>query len=412
MRKPRAFEILYSSTFTILSVVLSVLLLITPGDAIRQALDPPRQLYIVFIIAAVYLLTLVLAILVYASRLYSNRTVLDSIPKTWLPIERSDVGKRVARLIASGLSRSILIANESAPRDLSATPLSTADPKSNPKLRRAPTKDVHPLIPINPAHPPWGHICHPGWSPPSSPDLPNLEYHTVIIELPHLIEAKVIALCPNSPIPTPTPPAPDPRILALLQRPSSMTLRAYLSHLASLSLIPSPSSHSTIAFLSQYESARFSDTQPTEPDFRTLMTSFADVLRSVQPLSPDVLADFLSSPSRPSSSSTSPHTATDDDDRSSTTTSDSTIDHPTAAKLPTPALSPPAGATAHDPTPSPLSRTLTPTSTHRSTQQRSLSAQSSIAGSVIRLALPDDHVGTGLPYTIRIQDTGGIVQRP
>src|SRR5271155_5474790 len=98
------FSLFYTSFFTILNIVLFALILITPADAIHQALNN-NQLYNVFVIAGCYLLTVVLAILIYGSRLYTNRSVLAAIPKAWIPVEKGDVNEKVRRMIMESLSR-------------------------------------------------------------------------------------------------------------------------------------------------------------------------------------------------------------------------------------------------------------------------------------------------------------------
>lgn len=114
-----------------------------------------------------------------------------------------------------------------------------------------------------------GTITHPGWSPPSSVDLPDVHYLSVIFELPHLIEAKALSLQP--PPPSPTQP---------LGRQPHQTLRAYLAHLSTLGYV-----HSTAAdqFLDGYERARFRTRGEgvEEGEFRDLMKVFAGLLRGM-----------------------------------------------------------------------------------------------------------------------------------
>src|ERR1700694_1834863 len=117
MAHPRMFRIYYSTFFTFLSIILLALLLITPADAINQALNN-NQLYNVFVIAGGYLLTLVLALIIYASRLYTNRTIIAGIPKAWIPVENGDVRKSVRKMIEESLSRSAVIAWNARPRVL------------------------------------------------------------------------------------------------------------------------------------------------------------------------------------------------------------------------------------------------------------------------------------------------------
>ena len=294
------FRIFYSTTFTVFALILILLLLVTPGDQIYQAFKN-RQIYNIFIVAGAYLLTLLAAVVLYASRLYTNRTVLAAIPKAWSPTEKGDVAKRVRRLVMEHLDRSALITYESRPRDLRGEKVSAASRGIFPNVRRCPSSRISDgtAIPI-PHAPTWGTISHPGWSSPSSLDLPNLQYEPVIIELPHLIEAKAVLLAPPDPLydldsntsdlEPPEPPTPDAAAVELLQRPATMGLRDYISHLTSLDVIAPP--FLAISFLALYEKARFSGEELDEGEFRTLMNIFAEILRSMDHLDSTVLADL------------------------------------------------------------------------------------------------------------------------
>lgn len=293
------FRIFYSTTFTILSLFLAALLLITPIDQIYQAFSH-RQFYNIAMIAGIHLLTFLVAVFLYASRLFANRTTLAKIPRSWSPTEKGDVKKRVRLLVAENLKRSAIIAYKAHPRDCSdEITQSDGDVNASDHVQR-----------VNPAIPVWGIISHPGWSPPSSPDLPNLHYDPVIIELPHLIEAKAVSLAPADPlsIPSPTtdtpePPLPDPLAVELLQRPTAMGLRDYISHLTSLDMINPPELAND--FCSLYEQARFSAHPLTEPEFRNLMSIFAEILRGMTELSPEILAELYAEEDTTSHLSTS-----------------------------------------------------------------------------------------------------------
>ena len=337
MKLSLAFRIFYTSFFSLLSLVLLVLLLITPADAIRQALNN-HQIYNVFVVAGCYFLTVLFGTVIYASRLFTNRSVLAAIPKTWIPVEKGEVNKKVRKMIVASLNRSAAIALDSRPRVSAQPPIIVSEPETRDsvakppepkkekkgsgflqKRRTQPEKDDQTVT--IPPHPPvWGEIAHNGWSSPTSPDLPNLQYTTVIFELPHLIEARAVSLAPPDPESTSEPPMPDIRAVDILQRPASMGLRDYISHLATLGILTSPSIASE--FLSSYEYARFSARPLTETQFRDLMKQFSDVLRSMKRLSPAVLAsydidppdsdiddDASSTPTERSRSITSAHTA-------------------------------------------------------------------------------------------------------
>jgi hypothetical protein len=301
------FRIFYTSFYTVLNIALLALLLITPTDTIRQALSND-QLYNVFIIAGSYLLALVLAILIYASRLYTNKTVLAAIPKTWIPVEKGDVNKSVRKMVAGSLNRSAVIAWDSRPRITSEPPtiisgqdardaiVKVQDPEGMGESKKhrsfrhkIPThqeKEEHTVV--IPSHQlVWGEIAHSGWSSPTSPDLSNLQYSTVIQELPHLIEARAVSMASPDPESTSNPPMPDLQAVDILQRPASMGLRDYIGYLISIGVFTSPSSATD--FLAAYENARFSTQTLTEPEFRELMKMFAQILRNIHPFNQAIL---------------------------------------------------------------------------------------------------------------------------
>jgi hypothetical protein len=290
----RLFNIIYSTTFSLLSIVLLILLLITPADSIRQAFNN-RHFYNLAAIAGAYFLTAILALLIYSSRLYTNRSVLQGIPKAWVPVEKGDVGRSVAGMIEEGLRGSAAVARDARPRDLrddegverasggSGEGSIVRDGGAGGLLQRTDHERQDATVTVPPV---WGHIAHPGHSSPSSPGLPNLHYLTVILELPHLIEAKAVSLAPPSltqtPTATPTNPArPSSHALSLLQRPSTMSLHEYINHLTSLNLVKPPALGEE--FLAMYEGARFSGVELKEEEFRRLLGVFAQVLGGMVP---------------------------------------------------------------------------------------------------------------------------------
>ena len=288
------FRIFYSTTFTILTLITIVLLIITPGDAIYQA-HQNRQSYNIFAIGGVYFLTLVFIILLYASRLYTNRSALASIPKAWIPIEKGDVSKSVQRMVNQSLKRSAEIAYEARPRDLKADVVTSGNRNGLAQASADSTQGTQRReVRI------WGNISHPGWTSSSSPDLPNLHFEPVILELPHLIEAKAVSLAPADPFyeldldpqdPSASQaPLPDALAVELLQRPAMMGLRDYFTHLTSIGMINPPSLGSD--FLALYENARFSGHGLDERAFRALMHIFAEILRGMKELDPAILAEL------------------------------------------------------------------------------------------------------------------------
>ncbi|KAI4171396.1 MAG: hypothetical protein LQ348_006932 [Seirophora lacunosa] len=291
------FRIFYSTTFTVLAVVTAVLLLLTPGNLIYEGFRY-RRITSIFIVASVYVLTLIVAVLLYASRLYTNRRALVHIPKDWSPLKEGDVEKKVRKLVADKLEEVTAIAYKSRPRDLSKD-----NQQGAPEDRGGPQQDnvqvIRPgaLESERPPEtiPPWGIISHPGWSAPSSSDLPNLEFNPVIHELANLIEAKAVSLAPPDPLYDPTidasdPPLPDALVVELLQRPATIGLRGYIAHLDALGMINRP--ELLPPFLTLYERARFSGNPLSEKDFRHLMAMFAEMLRGLKELDAEVIAQL------------------------------------------------------------------------------------------------------------------------
>lgn len=309
MRIP-LFRIWYSTTYSILLVLLLLILAISPIDTIYQSVHT-RELQKLFVIGGVYFLTFFIVMLIYSTRIYTNRTVLASIPKGYVPVEEGEVGRGVRKMIARELARSAVIAWDSRPRDLSRevddvndegseSPGGTADnvkekEKAYKKKRNETSRVPATILHISAKNPPWGHIAHPGWASPSSPDLPNLQYWSVICELPNLIEAKAVSLAPPDPTieetglqyPDNAPPLPDAQVVTLLQRPRAMGLREYLLRLSEFGLINPPNLGPK--FLAQYEYARFSNTCLTEAEFRDLMGIFASILNGMTHLDASVI---------------------------------------------------------------------------------------------------------------------------
>jgi hypothetical protein len=313
MRIP-LFRIWYSTTYTALLIILLLLLAITPTDTIYQSFKTD-ELQKVFVIGGICLLIVLIALLIYSTRIYTNRTVLAAIPKGYVPIEEGEVGKGVRRMVVKHLKRSAVIAWDSRPRDVrgemdgvdeekgeESRPNTAESSKDRDREKSQKKKGNHhapdaTIIPVSANSPPWGHVSHPGWASPSSPDLPNLQYWGVMCELPNLIEAKAVSLAPPDPAieesalqyPDNAPPLPDAQIVTLLQRPRAMGLREYLSRLAEFGLLNPPSLGPT--FLAQYEYARFSTACLTETQFRDTMATFAQILNGMTELDPDVIEE-------------------------------------------------------------------------------------------------------------------------
>ncbi|GKZ39633.1 hypothetical protein AbraIFM66950_000794 [Aspergillus brasiliensis] len=290
-------RVLNLTVFIFFSVVLFLCIILTPADAIYQCYITQR-LTNIFIITGGYVVTFILAVLIYTTRIYTNRTVLSGIPKAWIPVEREDVGKSVRRLVKEGLAHSAIIAYQARPRDIAADGHDFSGYES---------------LLVDYDNPPWGEVEHPGWSSPACPDLPDLPYRTVVQELPHLIEAKAVSLAPPDPIFTATQRAlhapfpeteesiPDTRVVEVLRRPISMGLRGYLQHLTALNVIDPP--EIGMEFVALYERARFSTRELHEDEFRTLMHVFAELLRGMKVLDPQVLDELRGGSSQAESES-------------------------------------------------------------------------------------------------------------
>ncbi|OJJ49444.1 hypothetical protein ASPZODRAFT_150331 [Penicilliopsis zonata CBS 506.65] len=279
---PLIYRILESSTFIFLSFILLCLILLTPADAIYQCYVT-RRFTNVYFIAGGYIVTFLLALLIYASRIYTNRSVLAGIPKAWIPVEKEDVGKSVRRLVMDGLARSAIIAYQARPRNTREDEDRFLDYK---------------MLLVDRDRPPWGRVEHRGWSSPASLDLPDLPYRDVVKELPHLIEAKAVSLAPSDPLLMPSSShasedahsVPDTRVVEVLKRPTSMGLREYLQHLTTLDLVNPPDLGPE--FLAIYEKARFSSQELYQDEFREMMRLFTEILRGMVSLSPQLLDEI------------------------------------------------------------------------------------------------------------------------
>ncbi|KAJ1338760.1 DUF4129 domain-containing protein [Microdochium nivale] len=310
------FRIVYNSIYVLLCLITSALLLVVPGDIAVQAVITTDQSWInIIILSITYALAILVILFVYVTRLYITRMVLAAIPRPWVPIEKGDISNDVREMIFSGLSRSAVVAWAARPKvmalvdqelagsqhrgpeaqteDVDEDASATEKPQSRHmsfqalRLGKGKTTEQKLGIDLPPLQPVWGHIEHNGWASPNSPDLPNLQYSTVLAELPNLIEAKAITQAPprhddhNELIPL------DPEAVEMLALQQSMSMRDYVLHLAELGVLHM--SEMTTAFVDIYEQARFSTRPMSEETFRRLMHLFAELLRSMQPLNLSVL---------------------------------------------------------------------------------------------------------------------------
>ncbi|KAF8542274.1 hypothetical protein BDD12DRAFT_825735 [Trichophaea hybrida] len=229
------FHLFYSTTFTLLSLVTLALVLIPPGDAIAQSLHKKNQIYNVIVIAGTYVLTAIVAVVLYTSRMYTFRQQLADIPKSRTYIGKGDLPSRVHTAVTKGISASAKIALISRPNA---------------------GKEWEAV---------WGVINHPGWAPPSG-DLKGVEYRSIILELPALLEREASDVVMHG--------GSDPSVV--VRRPH-MTLRQWIENLVGIELVPKEEAE---VFVMLYEHARFRTKGKgiEEEEFRGLMKALKGLL--------------------------------------------------------------------------------------------------------------------------------------
>ena len=302
------FRVFYSSTYTVVFIVLILLLAVTPGDTIYQSIND-LQLQNVFIVTGAYVVAAVLVLSFYGSRLYTSRAALAAIPKTNVPIEASGVGQNIRQLVEGELKRSAIIAWYSKPRGIRAEPdhESITSEERSKIITSCKHDDINNgalslircterLIAL--CEPPWGSIKHPGWSSPSSLDFPNVQFSKVIDELANIIEAKAVSLAsPDNDIEGGASDLmtgvyiSNEEAIALLRRSIDMDLREYLARLMSFGIMNDEDI--VVSFLAQYEKARYSGEELKETQFRDLMISFSTVLSAMADIKKPALAQIL-----------------------------------------------------------------------------------------------------------------------
>lgn len=432
MANPRLrvfFRILYRSVYFLLYVVLLGLLLITPADAIERSIENAQR-YNIWILTIGYAVTIFIVCFIYAMRLYVNKTVLASIPKAWVPIQKADLKKVVYRMIVVGLNRSAAVASEARPR-VHEDEEGEQDQGEQRRVkigRKKQTAAEELGVALPPHDDVWGEIEHPGWASPNSDDLPNLQYSTVLAELPNLIEAKALTLAPPDPSSFSDPPMLDPEAVGLLQRPPNLGLRDYIDYLASLGVVDMDGD--VTEFLALYEYARFSARPLSNERFRELMHLFAEVLRDMSPLDLDALEQLGDQASLGPSESdidndaprgTNPSTPQSNLSRSITASTQASVRRPDSSAAHTWQQY----RTAPNTPRTPLSRRERDAMTRLSRQSSGnsfaqtrrtypvsqpssaslRSGSSDGTGSVIRLATRDD--GEEMPYVLSLRDTAG-----
>jgi len=272
------FRIFYSTTFTLVFLLTIAFTAAGPIDAIYQSYRRDRLLDI-FTIVGIYVLTGLLAILLYSTRLYTNRQLLKDIPKTYMPIDRRELGnRRVARLIEDCRNRANVVGYLARPRARRVEKeVGYAGARIRTLLKPEHRKESRIF------EPQWGAIAHPGWSSPAAREAPDLDYNTVVAELTNLIEARAVSLAPTDPsrgLDEDGNLMVDESTIEALTRPEEQGMRAYIAHLISLGVLTDNSL--SVAFLTLYERARFAPEPLSEQEFKQLMRIFAEILRTMK----------------------------------------------------------------------------------------------------------------------------------
>ncbi|RMD44189.1 hypothetical protein DV735_g1026, partial [Chaetothyriales sp. CBS 134920] len=277
-------RIFYSTSFTLAFLVLLAFCCVTPADTLYQSYKRHRLIDI-FIITGAYVLTGLIAIFLYSSRVYTNRIVLRDIPKTFLPIEKDDLPKRrVWVLIQDRLARAAVAVYHASPR---ARRIEVEHPTAGERILLHEEKLLEPK---------WGDIQHPGWRSPAAKDMPGLEYVDVVNQLADLVEANAVTLSSSS---TESSSADDEKEedeqeqhedndrqdpIDLVTRPEYFGMRQYIAMLTQLGVVPD--NPATESFVRTYERARFAAQPLSTAEFDDLMRLFAELLRSMKPLDP------------------------------------------------------------------------------------------------------------------------------
>jgi hypothetical protein len=295
------FQIWYSSVFLLIAFATWLATLVSPTDLVYSCIKI-KNIPNGIAVGAIYVGTLVLAFFIWSSRIYTNRAVLKEIPRSYIPVDKGEVPRKVHKIIKKQWERSAIVAWDSRPRDVREELVEIGHEDNEERhgiggLLRGHTKKRTVIAP-DVAQAAWGYISHPGWSSPANEALPNLEYYRVFVELPNLIEAKAVSLAPPDPVflqngalESGIAPIPDARIVALLQRPETQGLGEYLGRLGEFNLINPPGAADD--FLAQYEMARFSTNALTEQQFQNLMAAFSTLLTGMEELNMAVVEMLL-----------------------------------------------------------------------------------------------------------------------
>ncbi|KXT16172.1 hypothetical protein AC579_912 [Pseudocercospora musae] len=292
------FRVFYSLTYTALYLLTLVFLAITPISMLYSTIEQLALQYTIMI-GGSYVLTAIIAIFIYSSRLYTNRSVISAVGKPYVPIEDGEVGKSVRKMIVKQLRRSAIVAWEGRPRDLFGEILWGEREGVLHQDSDNMDHDDYTLgteIVVDPSNPPWGDVQHAGWTSPSHRSdnkNPHVRFAEIVAELPNLVEARAASLAAADPTASPVEgqarPA-DPAVVDLLTRPANMAMREYLTQLGYLGLLQPPEIGQD--FLLQYEKARFGGRPSAVEEFNALMQTFAKLLAGMTGLKSEIVKEI------------------------------------------------------------------------------------------------------------------------
>ncbi|PNS20301.1 hypothetical protein CAC42_5751 [Sphaceloma murrayae] len=282
-------RVFYSTTYTALFLLELLLLAITPTALIYSAITEKALQYIV-IVGGVYTLVAILVLFIYSSRLFTNRTVLAALGKSYIPIEEGEVSGSVRKLIKGQLQRSANIALECRPRDLSSTALLTDHQQGDEFAQNEKTR-VGQIARVDPNFPPWGLVKHPGWSSPNPSETsitPHVFFLQIIDELPNLLEARIVSL--GGPPRSSDIKAVTESEYPGSQKPPLLDIRGYLTYVDAEGSVSIPSSAES--FIDRFEKARFCGRPLHETELVELTSTFADLLSNTRTGDGDIDTPF------------------------------------------------------------------------------------------------------------------------
>lgn len=105
----RIFQWLYSFSLIIFIILTAAFVVVTPLDIVVQTYGAPSTGIKMFIIIAACAIFLVLLVLVYISRLYYSRDVVNQIPSksVYVPLEKNDLNSDVLKYIENHLTKCV-----------------------------------------------------------------------------------------------------------------------------------------------------------------------------------------------------------------------------------------------------------------------------------------------------------------